>query len=178
MQNKNNLNLGLCVRKMIRNAALDDVDEIFQIEKRTEQDNAATKETLVSRLKMFPEGFFVAEEDNKVVGYVESCLWNKEDFETFEEIHNFPQQYDHNGRILYAIFLAVDAPYRRKGIGSQLIKTLQDYARMHDLEKVQLVAGEGFLVDFYKKLRFKIKKQLPHFLPRLSGTLMEHQIRR
>src|SRR3989338_10868435 len=126
---------------IIRKARLKDIDYIHSVEKAVEGENAATKETLLSRFKMFPEGFLVAEEDDKIVGHVESCLWNKEDFETFDEIENFPKEYDPNGKTLYVIFLAVDEKYRKRGIGSELIKSLEKYARDKNLNKLQLVSG-------------------------------------
>lgn len=74
----------------IRNATIKDIDDVHLLEQLVEGENAATKETLLSRFRMFPEGFYVAKENGTVLGYIESCLWNKSDFETFDEIKDFP----------------------------------------------------------------------------------------
>lgn len=159
---------------IIRNATLEDIEKVSILEKQIEKDNAATYKTLILRFKMFPKGFYVAEENGEIIGYVESCLWDKESFQTFKEVKDFPRQHNANGKTLYIIFLAVGEKHRMKGTGSELIKTLQKYAEFHNLNKVQLVAGDGFLVDFYKKLGFRIIKKLPDFLPYSPGTLMEY----
>ena len=160
----------------IRNATTQDIEKVAELEKRIEGENAATKDTLLSRFNMFPQGFYLAEQEGNVLGYVESCLWNKDNFETFDEIKDFPKQHNSEGRNLYIIFLGVDKNQRRRRIGSELIRTLQNYASEKKLDKVQLVAGESFLVDFYKGLGFEIVKELPHFLPYSKRTLMEYKV--
>lgn len=161
----------------IRNARLQDIDPVAELERKIEKENAATKETLLARFNMFPQGFYVAEEGGNIVGYVESCLWDKKDFKTFDEIRDFPKHHKSNGKTLYVIFLGVAENHRRKGVGSGLTRTLRRYASGRQLERVQLVAGEGFLVDFYKRLGFGIVRQLPHFLPYSSGALMEYRVK-
>ncbi len=161
---------------IIRNAELKDLESIAHLERKIEGENAATKEVLFERLKMFKDGFYVAEKNGKILGYIESCLWNKINFRTFSEIKDFPKHHNPKGRILYIIFLGVDETQRRKGIGSRLVRTLQEYASEKRLEKVQLVAGEGFLTSFYKNLGFRVVKELPSFLPYSKGTLMEYRV--
>ena len=112
----------------IRNANFEDIETVAELEKKVEKENAAAKETLLSRFNMFPQGFCVAEENGSISGYVESCLWNKNNFETFDEIKDFPKYHDSDGKNLYIIFLGVDELHRRKGIGSKLVRTLQRYA--------------------------------------------------
>jgi|SRR3989344_428918 len=159
----------------VRNAIDLDLENIQDIEQIVEGDDAASFEVLRSRLEMFPEGFLVAEQDQKIIGYVESCLWNKRDFKTFDEIRDFPKDHAPDGKDLYVIFLAVHPRFRRKGVGSKLIKTLQDYAVVEEKERVILVAGGGFLPDFYKSLGFKKIRELPNFNNGV-GTLMEYKL--
>jgi ribosomal protein S18 acetylase RimI-like enzyme len=159
----------------IRNVNAEDIVKIAELEKRIEGENAATKATLLARFKMFPRGFYLAGEGETVLGYVESCLWNNDDFETFDEIKDFPKYHNPEGRTLYIIFLGVAESQRRRGIGSELVWTLQRYASEKKLDKVQLVALEGFLVEFYKGLGFKIVRELPNFLSHGKGTLMEYK---
>ena len=47
----------------IRNATILDLDSIARLEKEIEGEWAASKERIEGRIKMFPEGFFVAESD-------------------------------------------------------------------------------------------------------------------
>jgi len=161
----------------IRSASLNDIAQISELEEAIEKENAASSKTIFSRLKMFPEGFLVAKEKNRVVGYLESCLWDKNNFETFNEIKDFPKNHNQNSKTLYIIFLAVAEDQRRKEVGSELVKTIIGSAKNYKLEKVQLVAGEGFLVDFYRGLGFQAIRSLPNFLPYSSGTLMENYLK-
>src|SRR3989344_6008598 len=108
---------------IIKNATKADLDQIVLLEKRIEGEHAASPQTLNERLKMFSEGFYVAEEGDKVIGYLQSCRWNKEEINSFDEIKNFPQQHIADGRFLYGIFMGVDPEYRRKGIGRELVRT-------------------------------------------------------
>ena len=85
---------------IIRNINLGDINSVAELEKRIEKENAATKEILLSRFNIFPQGFYITEENGCVIGYVESCLWNKTNFETFKEIKDFPKHHDPNGKIL------------------------------------------------------------------------------
>ncbi|MBI4114249.1 MAG: GNAT family N-acetyltransferase [Candidatus Niyogibacteria bacterium] len=155
-----------------------DIDAIHEIEVAVEKEHAANIETLRERLRMFPEGFYVVRQDLKILGYVESCLWNSENFSTFTEIKDFSEHHNPQGRILYVIYMAVAEGHRRKGYGSHLIERLKEYAEEKGLDKVQLVAGPGFLTGFYKKLGFKVVRKLPNFHAGFTGTLMEYKIKK
>ncbi|HYD03726.1 MAG TPA: GNAT family N-acetyltransferase [Alphaproteobacteria bacterium] len=167
----------------IRIVDIDDISEVARLEKSIEGRNAASLDTLMDRFSMFQKGFRVAEYNGKICGYIESCRWNKESFETFEEIRNFPDFHDENGRNLYIIFLAVDEKYRKQGIGSSLVKSLQYYAQNNGISKIQLASKKG-LEGFYGDLGFEIVKDLPLFLYETvnrtkilkPSTLMEFRI--
>jgi len=159
---------------LIKHAIHPDIKAVYDIERSIEKDYAASVETLKKRLDMYSQGFYVAVKDNKIIAYMETCLWNKEHFVHFNEISDFPLHHDPNGKYLYLIYIAVDKYYRRFSIGSQLIATLKQHALQHNLKKIQLVAAEGFLLDFYNKMGFTSIATLPEFLPGVCGTLMEY----
>ena len=158
----------------IRNATIEDIDEIRALERNIDEEYPATKETLLERLEMFPDGFYVVEIDGKIVGYIETCLWDKEDIETFDKIKDFPKQHDPKGKTAYVIFIGVGADYRRQGVGSALIQEVQKLASERGLKKVQLVAIEEDLLGFYGKLGFEFVKKLPNYYRLGPGFLMEH----
>ncbi len=159
----------------IRIAKIEDIPEVHRIERKIIGVNADYISTLKGRLQMFPNGFRVAEKKKNIIGYVESCIWNLDDFNTFNEIRGFYRHYDENGRNLYIIHLAVDKDHRRNGIGSELIENLRKYSEERRLEEIQLVA-EDKLINFYEKLGFKVTKRLPYFLSRSGGNLMKSRI--
>lgn len=154
---------------IIRNAEKGDIKQIYKIEKNVEKRWAASQKTLLTRQRMFPTGFLVAEVGTKIVGYIESCLWIKSPFDAsdrvrFIDIKDFPERHNPHGKILYGIYLAVERNYRRMGVGSSLVKELIEYANEHMLKKIQLVALPK-RVGFYKRLGFEAGKFLPNFLP-------------
>ncbi len=159
---------------LIKHASHADIKAVYDLERSIEKDYAASVETLRKRLDMYPQGFYVAVKDRKIIAYMETCLWDKESFAYFNEISDFPVHHDPNGKCLYLIYIAVDKDYRRLSIGSQLIAILKQHALQHNLKKIQLVAAEGFLPDFYRKMGFKSIAELPGFLPGVCGTLMEY----
>ena len=69
---------------------------------------------------------FVAEDDNKVVGYI-GCV----NYLAFE--------LENEGMKIIA--LAVSKEYRRKGIGTQLLKTAEQWAKENNVEVVLLNSG-------------------------------------
>ena len=69
---------------------------------------------------------FVAEDDNKVVGYI-GCV----NYLAFE--------LENEGMKIIA--LAVSKEYRRKGIGTQLLKTAEQWAKENNIDVVLLNSG-------------------------------------
>ena len=176
------------MRWIIRKAEKKDIIEIYKIEKKIEKKWAASQKTLHKRLLMFPEGFLIAQTtDEKVIGYIESCLWKKSPFDIsanvrFIDIKDFPKGHNPQGKILYVIYLAVDEDYRNKGVGSSLVKELLGYTNEQRLKKVQLVALPE-RVRFYERLGFEAGKFLPDFLPddyspnAKKARLMEYKLK-
>jgi ribosomal protein S18 acetylase RimI-like enzyme len=95
----------------IRVANLKDLRSILELEKRNGQ---LTKEDLRALFKFDNPNekcyFFVAEKDCKILGYsrMHFYKWNNS---------------------AYIISLLVDAEHRRKGIGTHLLKFMEDFAR-------------------------------------------------
>lgn len=162
----------------IRHAREKDIPRVAELESEIDGENAASLETLMGRFKMFPEGFIVAENRGGIIGYTQSCRWNKEagNFHNFKEIRDFQKHHDERARNLYVIFLAVDENYRKNGIGSSLIKSLIKYSVNNQIEKIQLVARSE-LRKFYSSFGMKPIMELPNFLPYAPGIFMEMALR-
>ncbi|MEU5759960.1 hypothetical protein [Nocardia sp. NPDC047648] len=52
----------------VRQAALDDLDEIMAVEQDWEESQRASRDQMTARLRAFPEGFWIFEQDDEVVG--------------------------------------------------------------------------------------------------------------
>lgn len=141
------------------------IDYVYDLERKIENDQAAHKTILKQRKDTFNDGFLiVVDENNNVVSYLESIIWNQPHFEKFEDIKCFPLLHDIHGDELYIIFLATDPLRREKGIGNWMIDEISKIALKFDTKKITLVAKEN-LVDWYSKKGFKEIKELPNFLP-------------
>jgi len=96
----------------IRTATLKDLPSILELEKRNGEPTANEDLHALFKVRNPNEKyrFFVAEEDGKIVGYSRMHLyrWNNS---------------------AYIISLLVDAKHRRRGIGTQFLKTMEDFAR-------------------------------------------------
>src|SRR5687768_3059001 len=125
---------------VISSATENDLADIWEIEKRVEGVNAAAPETLYRRQKMFAEGFKLARINGQVAGYVESCRWVRPEFDTYDQISDFPARHTPRGNELYVIFLATSPDFRKRGVATQLVESLKDTARANGLETVSLVA--------------------------------------
>jgi ribosomal protein S18 acetylase RimI-like enzyme len=147
----------------IQKAADTDIREIYKIESDIEHTNAATEETLRKRCLMFNEGFLVMKKQQKIIGYIETLVWNEKPFQTFNEISNFPLHFNINGDTLYIIFIAVIPQFRKRGLGKRLVIEIENIAKEYRLKRISLVAKDD-LIEFYTKLGYKKVRELPDFL--------------
>jgi len=163
---------------IIRPATVDDIAAIHEIEVEIEgQSDAASQETLIARLRLFPYGFNVASEGDRVVGYLESLRWDGFNFAQYGEL-DFQKQHNPDGIELYIHYLARTRRMQSSGIGSSLVRNSIGYAQQENLVGITLVAGDwdahaGIpLSTFYEHLGFSVVKELPEWLPGHTGTLM------
>lgn len=134
----------------IRNATLKDLKEIFEIEKASFPKKISwNKKNLAKKLKNFPEGFFLAEIDKKIVGYI---------FGEKGEIQS----------------LAVLPEWRRRGIGTFLLKTLLNFFRKTKIKNVilQVKESDSVAISFYKKNKFKIIKKIEKYYSNGEGAFL------
>ena len=161
---------------LIRTATLDDLPAIAALEKIIEDPRvAASFEVLSGRLRLFPEGFFAAISEQRVVGYLESIRWDGPAFEKFADIKQYERMHLPLGSVLYIAFLAVDPEYRKHGIASRLMQAAESMAAALSLQSIQLVALPK-LVDFYGKMGFRQVRTLPQFLESSAGELMQKDL--
>jgi ribosomal protein S18 acetylase RimI-like enzyme len=110
------------------------------------------------------------------VGYLQSCLWQGPNFETFDDICNFPTLHTENGDEAYIIFLATHPDYRHQGVASDLLKTKTTLAAMQVLNTLSLVAKTE-LIPLYQKNGFDTARDMPNFLPHSTHTLMQKTLK-
>ena len=99
-------------------------------------------------------GFFVAEDEGYVVGYV--IFWLK---------------YQNQGHI---ISIAVDKNYRRKGIGRKLLIKAISLLSLLDIDRIYLEVNETnkSAVEFYKSFPFVVDRVVPGYYDNGDGAIV------
>jgi ribosomal protein S18 acetylase RimI-like enzyme len=137
---------------MIRHVRPRDLDECYVVELAGfPPEEAATKETIQLRIDMFPEGFFVAEFDGRVIGMINGAATNKDDISD-EELKQLIG-HDADGRNMVIFALAVLPEFQKRGIAKQLMLKFIEEAGQNKKEKVLLMC-KHYLVAYYERLGF------------------------
>jgi ribosomal protein S18 acetylase RimI-like enzyme len=137
---------------IIRHVQPKDLDNCFIVETSGfSPEEAASKETIQLRIDMFPQGFFVAEVDGKVIGMVNSGCTNKDDISD-EELKQLIG-HDAGGRNMVIFALAVLPEFQKRGIAKQLMLKFIEEAGQNKKEKVLLICKQ-YLVAYYAGLGF------------------------
>ncbi len=137
---------------LIRNARLDEGKLLAEIERECFPPlEAASEEAILERLQTFPENFFVAELEGKVIGFVNGGVTN-EAYLPDEMYHNI-KLHCPNGKYQTVFGLNVLAEYRRNGIGGKLICHLVEVSRERGKAGVILTCKD-FRIPFYENLGF------------------------
>ncbi|MCC6354898.1 MAG: hypothetical protein IT577_13500 [Verrucomicrobiae bacterium] len=125
-------------RVIIRNATEDDLDGVMAVEDEWPEDQRAPREKFVSRLKIFPRGFFLAVADGRIVGVSTSTVtrYDPDDlgpFRTWERCTNDGFLYplgdmaDYNA--LYIVSNGIRKSHRGTGVREALIRAHVDLTR-------------------------------------------------
>jgi ribosomal protein S18 acetylase RimI-like enzyme len=137
---------------VIRNVQPQDLDECYAVEKSGFlPEEAASKETIQLRIGTYPQGFFVAEIDGRVIGMVNGASTNKDDISD-EELKQLIG-HDVNGRNMVIFALAVLPEFQKRGIAKKLMLRFIEEARQSKKEKVLLMC-KHYLVAYYEALGF------------------------
>jgi len=136
----------------VRNVTAHDLDACYRVELRCfPPSQAAPRERIEKRIRVFPEGFFVAELDGSIIGFINGSSTNKEDVtdQAFKEMAD----YDPCGKNIVIIALAVDPEYQKKGIARKLVLRFIEESQRLKKQKVMLICKPD-LVDYYRAYGF------------------------
>ncbi len=127
---------------MVRKATIQDLDNVFELVKDFAVSFKPQKElfiqsfeNLLSDKKAF---VFVADNDNKIVGYLLGFIHN-----TFFA----------NGNVAWIEEIMVDNKFRRSGIGSELINAFEQKAKDNDCKLISLATRRA--ADFYSAIGYE-----------------------
>ena len=112
---------------------------------------AATREAFVYRIETFPERFFVAERQGRIIGLVNGCA---SDLPAVDDRLFEPQGHDPEGKNQMVFGLAVHPDCRNNGIAAALLRRLIDLAREQDMNQVILTCKQE-KIPYYQKFGFQ-----------------------
>lgn len=128
---------------VIRNFRPTDLSRVYDIEKRSFKDPYHVL-FLINLYDLYPEGFFVAEKNGVVVGYIIS------------------RKIGGSGHILA---IAVAPEHRRMGIGKALMERVVQHFLANNVKRIWLevrASNKGAII-FYKKIGFHVVKTVRRY---------------
>lgn len=132
---------------MIRNARLDDLQAIVEIEQENFSDMAASLETMKERPLTIPDTFLVAEIDGAVAGYIEGSVVPQR-YLTDDLFHQVEKNLV-SGRFFAVTSLSVSSRFQGQGVGTALLATMKDLAIAQKRMGISLTCQEN-LISYYE----------------------------
>ena len=137
----------------ISNASVPDIDKLHEIETLSFSSlQAAGKDAFLYRLRKFPQWFYKAEIDGKIVGFVNGC--SSDHKYITDDLYLADGGFDERGDNLLIYGLAIHPDYRKKGIGHKLLLHILCVAKARGKKRVSLTCKESLIV-FYESFGFK-----------------------
>lgn len=137
----------------IRNGNYEEAGQLAQIEASCfPKEEAATGEAILSRMKAFPENFYVAEtEEKEIIGFINGACTDSPKLP--DEMYHDASLHIPGGAYQTVFGLNVLPAYRRRGIAQRLLETLIRKAQERGCKGVVLTCKEH-LVHYYEKFGF------------------------
>lgn len=137
----------------IRRVSIEDLDAVAEVEEKCfPKAEAATKTSLEQRIKIFPESFFIAEIDGKIIGFINGCITNE--IAIYDELYSDTTLHLPNGAYQTVFGLDVVPEYRKQGIAEKLMKHMVEASKLDGRKGVILTCKEK-LIHYYSKLGFE-----------------------
>lgn len=137
----------------IRQVKIEDLDRVTKVEAICfPPAEAASKESFNERIQGFSDSFFVAEEDNIIIGFINGCVTEKPELPD-ELYHNITL---HNPLGDYQTIFGLDVipSYQRKGIAAELMKYMIESAKERGKKGIVLTCKDH-LVHYYEGFGYK-----------------------
>lgn len=136
----------------IRNVTEQDLEGCYVVETRCFLPaEVASREKVEKRIRLFPQGFLVAELNNRIIGFINSAATHQEEIAAAEFKEMVGHQAD--GRNMVAFALAVLPEFQRKGVAQKLMWRFIDVARELKKEKIMLICKPS-LISYYERFGF------------------------
>lgn len=135
----------------IRNVTEQDLNDCHAVESAGYNTEGATRKKIQARIKLFPEGFIVADLRGCIIGIVNSGSTNSNDLtkEEFKEMIG----HDNNGKNMVIFSLAVLPQFRGQGVSRKLMEKFVEVSKKLKKEKILLICKPE-LIPYYQKFGF------------------------
>jgi len=131
----------------IREVRPADLERCFEIETISYSgDEAAGKKKILKRINTYPEGFVVLEQDNEVIGFINSGATHQVELsdEEFKELIG----HDPDGEHIVIMSVVVHPEHQKKGFASRLMKYFTAKMKEAGKRDIYLICQTG-LIDMY-----------------------------
>ena len=138
---------------LIRKVKLEDLDAVTQVEAVCfPKAEAAPRESFLQRISTFPDSFFVAEEEGRIVGFINGAVVNETTIrdEMFEDV-SF-----HNGTGNYQSIFGLDVipEYQHHGLASRLMRHMIEETKKRGKQGLILTCKDR-LIGFYETFGYR-----------------------
>lgn len=135
----------------IRQVDKNDIDGCYRTESACYTSDGATREKLLKRIMLFPEGFLIAEYEGEIIGLINSTSTDKEDI-TDEELKDMVGHVK-GGSNMVIFSLAVLPEFQGNGISKQLMVRFIEVSRDLEKERILLICKSD-LIPYYQNYGF------------------------
>lgn len=113
---------------------------------------AAGREAFSRRLDTFPESFFVAVHDGRIIGFINGCVTNEKTIR--DEMYEDSSLHDPNGEYQSIFGLDVLPEYQRQGIAAELMNHMIRDAKRKGRKGLILTCKDR-LIHYYEKFGYR-----------------------
>ncbi|MFA9378337.1 MAG: GNAT family N-acetyltransferase [Lachnotalea sp.] len=137
---------------VIRNATIDDLDAITEVEAECfPKEEAATKQDFRARLVAYSKHFWLLYDGEKLIGFVNGMVTNDADLS--DAMYQSAHMHDENGKWQMIFGVNTIASYRRRGCAEKIIKQVVEDSKEQGREGIVLTCKEK-LIAYYEKFGF------------------------
>jgi ribosomal protein S18 acetylase RimI-like enzyme len=129
-----------------------DLDRCFEIESVSYSgDEAATKDKILKRIRTYPEGFLVLENEREIIGFINCGATQKVELsdEEFKELIG----HDSKGKHIVILSVVIHPAYQGRGMASKLMKSFIDIMKGFGKSDIFLIC-QTELIGMYARYGF------------------------
>ena len=137
----------------IRNATIDDLKAIAEVESRCfPKAEAASENDFKKRLSVYPDHFWVLEDNKKIIAFVNGMVTNEPIL--LDEMYENASLHDENGQWQMIFGVNTIPEYRRQGCAEKVLKKVISDAKEQGRKGLVLTCKDK-LLHYYSKFGFE-----------------------